>query len=171
MHHPNMLIRASAKFAKTFRCVRSDRRPPAPGPFLAWYADVFTARGFGRFAIFSDEHTLFTYLVPMGNRRTLAAVMEGFHSTMGQFFAHARIHDQAAVTEVEFVPRDDRRVIGCQNDLIYHARHRLEENDPPLDDAIFLQAHDAINGMPMAYLGFRMPREAMQEEVAKLRRG
>lgn len=166
-----MLIRASDKFERAFGCIRTERQPGRAGPFLGWYAETFVVRGYGRFAVFTDEHTLFSYLVPTAGGKTLAEVMKGFHGTMDQFFEKMGLPGRPPREDVEFVKRGDRRVIGSQNELIFMACSHLQDNLPPLTDELFVELHDAMNDCPLSYLDMRSPRAAMWEAVRTLKGG
>lgn len=154
-----MLFRISKKFEGTFRCKALGVDPPAPGPFLAWYVDTFTVPGFGRFVICSEEHSLYSLVIPLGAKRSLPLMMENF------FVNHTRLLDALDLQHLPvsnnpvFVTRTNRHITGSQNELILQVRFFLGNSAPPLNQQIFEQLHHEANSCPLGYLKMESPRE------------
>src|ERR1700682_1741946 len=76
-----LLLRVSVRFARLFRCELDGESygEKRPGLMANWSVDVCSVSRLGRFVLFCEEDSLFTFVISSGYSRSLAPVLEGFH--------------------------------------------------------------------------------------------
>jgi hypothetical protein len=76
-----LLLYVSARFARLFRCELDGESygEKRPGILANWSLDVCSVSRLGRFVLFCEEDSLFTFVISSGYSRSLAPVLEGFH--------------------------------------------------------------------------------------------
>ncbi len=161
-----MLIRASAKFRRQYRCAIEKTDLPV-GPFpQTWNVDLISNGLRQLLVIASEEYTLFSVLVPISRSRNLNTFLDGFRQRLLQLFEDAGIHsaDRPDLTQFTFVGRTDKRIIGSQNDLIYLARCHLAELIQPATPSALREVEQGINDSPMSYLGMDDPLRAFKKK-------
>jgi hypothetical protein len=117
-----LLLHVSARFARLFRCELDGETygEKRPGILANWTVDVCSVSRLGRFVLFCEENSLFTFVVSSGYRRSLAAVVEGFHRRREELTRELELSGLApfSSTTFRFSKRTNRHIIGSQNDLI-----------------------------------------------------
>ena len=160
-----MLLHVSGRFARLFRCELDGGSygEKRPGILSNWSIDVCSVSRLGRFVLFCEEDSLFTFVVSSGYRRSLAPVVEGFHRRREELTRELGLSGLApfSSTTFRFSKRTNRHVIGSQNDLIYLLRGYLEEAAPPLEGGRLQKIEDSLNQAPMSYWGMESPRVAL----------
>jgi hypothetical protein len=159
------LLHVSARFAGLFRCELDGESygEKRPGILPNWSVDVCSVSRLGRFVLFCEEDSLFTFVVSSGHRRSLAPVLEEFCRRREELARELGLFALApfSFTTLRFGKRTNRHVIGSQNDLIYLLRGYLEDAAPPLEVDRLRKVEDSLNQAPMSYLGMRSPRFAL----------
>jgi hypothetical protein len=160
-----LLLHVSVRFARLFRCKldgesSGDKRT---GLLANWSMDVCAVSRLGRFVLFCEENTLFTLIISSGYGRSLAPVMERFHRRREELARELGLSGLApfSFATLRFGKRENRHIIGSQNDLIYLMRCYLENAAPPLEGDQLRKVEDSLNQAPMSYLGMRSPRVAL----------
>jgi hypothetical protein len=158
-------LHVSARFARLFRCelhgkLDGEKRP---GLLTSWSVDVCTVPRLGRFVVFSEEHSLFTFIISSSYGRSLTPVFESFHTRR-----EALVRELGSCERVPFSfatwhfgKRTNRHIIGSQNDLIYLLGGHLESAVPPVKEDLLRKIEDSLNQTPMSYLGMESPRAAL----------
>jgi hypothetical protein len=168
--NPEMIVRVSAKLGKKIRLGYEQSLPPSPNPFLDWSADLFTANR-TQYIIVTNNATLYTMVMfgrgmPDASRFLQGALAEMRHRLESDGFSSAlqQIIGPAA-SRIAIAKRQDRRVIGSMNDLIFQARIRLISGDTsPSETSRYL------NRTPMSYIDYSNPRAAFRSMVEQLQR-
>jgi hypothetical protein len=160
-----LLLHVSVRFARLFRCELDEESygEKRPGLLANWSLDVCAVSRLGRFVLFCEEDSLFTFIISSGYRRSLAPLLEGFHRRREELARELGLSGLAPIssTTFRFSKRMNRHIIGSQNDLIYLLRGYLENAAPPLEGDQLRKVEDALNQVPMSYLGMRSPRVAL----------
>jgi hypothetical protein len=160
-----LLLHVSARFARLFRCELGGESyaEKSAGILANWSVDVCSVSRLGRFVLFCEEDSLFTFVISSGYSRSLAPVLEGFHSRREELARELGLSALApfSFTTLRFGKRTNRHIIGSQNDVIYLLRGYLEEAAPPLEGDQLRKAEDSLNHAPMSYFGMRSPRIAL----------
>jgi hypothetical protein len=161
-----LLLHVSARFARLFRCELDEESngEKKPGRLANWSVDVCSVSRLGRFVLFCEEESLFTFVVFSGYRRSLAPVLEGFHRRREELTRELGLSGRLtpfSSTTFHFSKRTNRHIIGSQNDLIYLLRGYLEQAAAPLEGDQLRKVEDSLNQAPMSYLGMRSPRVAL----------
>ena len=166
-----MLIRSSAKFRRQYSCAIEETDPPVR-PFPGtWNVDLISNGPRQLIVLASEEHSLFSILVPTGRARRVNAFLDAFRERLLQLFESTRIHsaDRPDLNEFTFAGRTDKRIIGSQNDLIYHAEAHLAEAIQPASPGTLRDIERALNDMPMSYLGMDHPLNALRKRTEWLK--
>jgi hypothetical protein len=160
-----LLLRVSVRFARLFRCELDGQscEEMRSGLLENWSVDVCTVTHLGRFVLFSEENSLFTFVIPSGYSRSLAAVLESFQRRREELVRELGLSGLAPIsfTTSRFGKRVNRRIIGSQNDFIHLLRTDLENATPPLEADRLQWAEDSLNESPMSYLEMNGPRLAL----------
>ena len=160
-----LLLHVSARFARLFRCELDGENygEKRPGILAKWSVDVCSVSRLGRFVLFCEEDSLFTFIISSGYRRSLDPVLEGFHRRREELTRELGLSGLAPFSSTTFCfsKRTSRHIVGSQNDLIYLLRGYLEEAAPPLEGDQLREVEDSLNQAPMSYLGMRSPRVAL----------
>jgi len=160
-----LLLRVSARFARLFRCELNGESYGAkrPGLLENWSVDVCAISRLGRFVLFCEEDSLFTFIISSGYGRSLGAVLEMFHKRREELARELGLSGltRFSVTTFRFSKRANRHIIGSQNDLIYLLRGYLEDVAPPLEGNQLRKVEVSLNQAPMSYLGMKSPRVAL----------
>ena len=160
-----LLLHVSARFARLFRCELDGENygEKRPGILAKWSVDVCSVSRLGRFVLFCEEDSLFTFIISSDYRRSLAPVLDGFHRRREELTRELGLSGLApfSSTTFRFSKRTNRHIVGSQNDLIYLLRGYLEEAAPPLEGDQLRKVEDSLNQAPMSYLGMRSPRVAL----------
>jgi hypothetical protein len=160
-----LLLHVSVRFARLFRCELDGESygKKRPGLLANWSVDVCTVSRLGRFVLFCEEHSLFTFIIPSGYGRSLAPVLERFHRRREDLAREPGLSGLApfSFTTFRFGKRMNRHNIGSQNVLIYLLRASLEDASPPLEGDQLRKVEDSLNQAPMSYLGMKSPRVAL----------
>jgi hypothetical protein len=160
-----LLLHVSARFARLFRCELDGESygEKRPGILSNWSVDVCFVSRQGRFVLFSEEHSLFTFVISSGYSRSLAPVLEGFHRRREELARELGLSGLVpfSLTTLRFGKRANRHIIGSQNDFIHLLRADLEDGTPPLEGKRPQKVEDSLNESPMSYLGMRSPRIAL----------
>jgi hypothetical protein len=160
-----LLLHVSLRFARLFRCelhgeIHGEKRP---GLLTTWSVDVCTVPRLGRFVVFSEEHSLFTFIISSSYGRTLTPVLESLHSRREELVRELGLCQRApfSLATWHFGKRVNRHIIGSQNDLIYLLRGHLESAVPPVKEDLLRKIEDSLNQTPMSHLGMESPRTAL----------
>jgi uncharacterized protein DUF6933 len=160
-----LLLHVSARFARLFRCELDGEsyQEERSGLLANWSVDVCTVSRLGRFVLFCEEHSLFTFIISSGYRRSLSPVLERFHRRREELARELGLSGLApfSFATLRFGKRANRHIIGSQNDFIYLLRGYLENAAPPLEGDRLRKAEDSLNQAPMSYLGMNSPRLAL----------
>jgi len=161
-----MLIRASAKFRRQYRCVTGETDLPVRPFPQTWNVDLISNGPRQLVVLASEEFSLFSILVPTGRERNVNKFLEGFRERLLQLFYDARIHsaDRPDLDQFTFVGRTDKKIIGSQNDMNFHARVFLSEAIQPASPNVLREVERHLNDMPMSYLGMDHPLRALQRK-------
>jgi hypothetical protein len=160
-----LLLHVSVRFARLFRCelhgeIRGEKRPAL---LTAWSVDVCTVPRLGRFVIFSEEHSLFTFIISSAYGRLLTPVLESFHARREELVHELGSCERApfSLTTWHFGKRVNHHIIGSQNDFIYLLGGYLEDAMPPVKEDLLRKIEDSLNQTPMSYLDMDSPRTAL----------
>jgi hypothetical protein len=160
-----LLLRVSARFARLFRRELNGESygEKRPGLLENWSVDVCAISRLGRFVLFCEEDSLFTFIISSGYGRSLAAVLEMFHKRREELARELGLSGLTpfSVTTFRFSKRTNRHIIGSQNDLIYLLRGYLEDVAPPLEGNQLRKVEVSLNQAPMSYLGMKSPQVAL----------
>jgi uncharacterized protein DUF6933 len=160
-----LLLHVSARFGRLFRCELDgeSQGEKRPDPLAIWSVDVCTVPRLGRFVLFCEEHSLFTFIISSGYGRSLAPVLERFQRRREELARERGLSGIApfSFTTARFGKRSNRHIIGSQNDFIYLLRAHLEDAAPPLEGELLRKVEDSLNEAPMSYLGMESPRSAL----------
>jgi hypothetical protein len=158
-------LHVSARFARLFRCelhgeLHGEKRP---GLLTTWSVDVCTVPRFGRFVVFSEEHSLFTFTISSSYGRSLTPVLESFHTRREELVRELGSCERVpfSLATWHFGKRTNRHIIGSQNDLIYLLGGHLESAAPPVKEDLLRKIEDSLNQTPMSYLDMESPRAAL----------
>jgi hypothetical protein len=159
------ILHASVRFARLFRCqLRGEGHGETrAGPITIWSVDVCRVPRLGRFVLFSEEHSLFTFIISSGYRRSLTPVLESFHTRGEELSRELGLSERASfsLTTWHFGKRVNRHIIGSQNDFIYLFGCHLEDTAPPVKEDVLQKIEDSLNQTPMSYLDMESPRAAL----------
>lgn len=160
-----LLLHVSARFAQLFRSEMDgdSQEEKIPGPLAIWSVDVCAVPRLGRFVLFSEDHSLFTFIISSGYSRSLAPVLEGFQRRRQELIHELGLSGFApfSFTTARFGKRSNRHIIGSQNDLIYLLKAHLEDAVLPLKEDRLRKVEDSLNQAPMSYFGMQSPRIAL----------
>jgi hypothetical protein len=160
-----LLLHVSVRFARLFRCELDEESygEKRPGMLANWSLDVCSVSHLGRFVLFCEEDSLFTFVISLGYSRSLAPVLEGFHRRREELARELGLSGLApfSFSTLRFGKRTNRHIIGSQNDLIYLLSDYLEGAELPLEGDQLRKVEDSLNQAPMSYLGMRSPRVAL----------
>jgi len=160
-----LLLHVSVRFARLFRCELDEESygEKRPGMLANWSLDVCSVSHLGRFVLFCEEDSLFTFVISSGYSRSLAPVLEGFHRRREELARELGLSGLApfSFSTLRFGKRTNRHIIGSQNDLIYLLSGYLEGAELPLEGDQLRKVEDSLNQAPMSYLGMRSPRVAL----------
>ena len=97
--------------------------------------------------------------------------LDAFRERLLQLFENLRIHsaDRPDLDQFTIVGRTDKKIIGSQNDLIYHARCHLIEAIRPASLGVLCDIERYLNDMPMSYLGMDHPLNAFRKKTEWLK--
>jgi hypothetical protein len=125
--------------------------------------DVCAVSRLGRFVLFCEEVSLFTFVISSGYSRSLTPVLEKFYRRREELARELGLSGIApfSFTTLRFGKRANRHIIGSQNDLIHLLRADLEGDAPSLQGDRLQQVEDSLNESPMSYLGMNSPRLAL----------
>jgi len=159
------LLHVSIRFARLFRCelCRESNEEKPTGLLAIWAVDVCTVPRLGRFVLFSEEHSLFTFIISSTYRRSLTPVLESFHTRREGLTREQGLPEGApfSLTRWHFGRRTNRHIIGSQNDFIYLFRCHLEDTVSPAKEDVLQKIEDSLNQTPMSYVGMESPRTAL----------
>jgi hypothetical protein len=157
-----MIFRLSQKLAQKIRTAPSRVLPLDANPHVDWSAHLFTAER-AHYILLANTASL--YSTVMHGRgvstdsqfleRALSQIRE-FMVDDGQEFIYRRLIAPSTGT-VHFSKALDRSVTGSMNDLIFHAKVWLTEDELSPHDVSF-----KLNEIPMSALGYANPREAFK---------
>jgi hypothetical protein len=160
-----LLLHVSARFARLFQCEldRESYGEKRPGILSYWSVDVCSVSHQGRFVLFSEEHSLFTFVISSGYSRSIDPVLAEFHRRREELARDLGLSGLApfSVGTWFFGKRANRHIIGSQNDFIHLLRAHLEDFGPPLERRRLREVEDSLNESPMSYLGMESPRIAL----------
>ena len=160
-----LLLHVSVRFARLFRCELDGEGygEKRLGLLANWSVDVCVVSRLGRFVLFCEEDSLFTFIISSGCGRSLAPVLERFHRRREELARELGLSGIApfSFTTFRFSKRANRHIIGSQNDLIYLLRGYLEDAALPLEEDRLQKVEDSLNQAPMSYLGMKSPRVAL----------
>ena len=160
-----LLLHVSARFARLFHCeLDGESHGEKRTDILAnWSVDVCSVSHLGRFVLFCEEDSLFTFVISLGYGRSLAPVLDRFHRRREELACELGLSGLApfSFTRLRFGKRTNRHIIGSQNDLIRLLCGYLEDATPPLEGDQLRNVEDSLNQAPMSYLGMRSPRVAL----------
>jgi hypothetical protein len=160
-----LLLHVSLRFTRLFRCeLNEESYGEKRASLLAnWSVDVCTVSRLGRFVLFSEEDSLFTFIISSGHGRSLAPVLERFHRRREELARELGLPglEPLSFITLRFGKRANRHIIGSQNDLIHLLRRYLEDAIPPLERDQLRNVEDSLNQAPMSYLGMKSPRVAL----------
>jgi len=160
-----LLLHVSVRFARLFRCELDGEGygEKRLGLLANWSVDVCVVSRLGRFVLFCEEDSLFTFIISSGYGRSLAPVLERFHRRREELARELGLSGIApfSFTTFRFSKRANRHIIGSQNDLIYLLRGYLEDAALPLEEDRLRKVEDSLNQAPMSYLGMKSPRVAL----------
>jgi hypothetical protein len=164
-----MLLRVSAKFHRQFSCaVGKERSPVRPFP-QTWNLDLLYHGRSQLLILASEEHSLFSVLIPSNRSRNLECFQTPFRARLLQLFENIRLWDHPDPDQFTFSGRTDRRIIGSQNDLLFMTRRLLEDSEKPASPEALLRVEEDLNSTPMSYLQMGSPVDALWRELERLR--
>jgi hypothetical protein len=157
-----MIFRLSQKLAKKLKTPLLKPVPADSNPFADWSGHLFAADR-TQYLILTNTPSLYSMVIfgkGIANEsqfldRALSSIRE-FTVADGQEFIFRQFIAPAAAT-VRFAPALNRSVTGSMNDLIDEAQMRLTEDESSPFDVGFM-----LNGMPMSYLDYGVPRDAFR---------
>jgi len=140
--------------------------PVRPFP-QTWNVDLISNGPRQLIVLASEEFSLFSILVPTGRARNVKTFLDAFRERLLQLFEDIRIHsaDRPDLNQFTFVGRTDKKIIGSQNDMIFHARVFLSEAIQPASPDILRDIERHLNDMPMSYLGMDHPLDALRKKT------
>jgi hypothetical protein len=126
--------------------------------------EEFSLSRIGRFVVFSEEHSLFTFIISSSYGRSLTPVLESFHTRREELVRKLGSCERVpfSLATWHFGKRTNRHIIGSQNDLIYLLGGHLESAAPPVKEDLLRKIEDSLNQTPMSYLGMESPRAALR---------
>lgn len=156
-----MIFRLSQKLATKIKVPAPLPKPPDLNPFVDWSAHVFTVQR-TQYLLLTNTASLYSTVLHGrgisddrqfvdGALKAISELMEanGQESTFKRFIA-------PGMANVTFASALNRSVTGSMNDLVNAAQFYLAEGDHSLFD-ISLR----LNDMPMSYLKYGRPRDAL----------
>jgi uncharacterized protein DUF6933 len=160
-----LLLHVSVRFARLFRCELhgQSHEEKRPGLLTIWNADVCAVPRLGRFVLFSEEHSLFTFIISSAYGRSLMPVLERFYRRREELVRELGLSGLApfSLTTWHFGKRANRHIIGSQNDFIYLLGGYLEDAVSPVEGDQLRNVEESLNQTPMSYLGMGSPRAAL----------
>ena len=166
-----MLIRTSAKFRQQYRCA-VEQADPSVRPFpQTWNVDLIRNGPQQLLVLASEEFSLFTILVPTGRARNATSFLEPFRERLLDLFENMRIRsaDRPDLDLFTFLGRTDKKIIGSQCDLSYHAQWQLQEAIQPASPGVLRDIERHLNDMPMSYLGMASPLDVLRKKTEWLK--
>lgn len=164
-------MRVSAKFRRHYGCKLVKHDPPVQSFPQTWNLDILSHGRSQLLVLASEEHTLFSVLVPTSRTRNLERFMAEFRARFFELLENIRIHsaDRPDPSQVMFAGRIDRRIVGSQNDLLLTANCFLMEAEKPASTDTLRMIEERLNETPLSYLGMASPIEALRGSAAKLK--
>jgi hypothetical protein len=165
-----ILIRASAKFRHQYSCAVESCDPPVRPFPQTWNLDILSHGRSQLLVLAIEEYSLFSLLVPTSRARNFGYFMAAFRERLLQLFEYVGIRsaDQPDLYQVTLVGRTDRRIIGSQNDLLFMARHYLNDADKPASSATLRSIEEWVNETPMSYLEIGSPIDVFKQKTKQL---
>ena len=155
-----MLLRISEKFGRHYRLKSLEREePPRPFP-LTWNVDL---RAWGKqlLVLATEEYTLFSVLLAMNRARSVEAFQEAFRGRLKQLLENIGWWQLPHLPMITFAKRQNRSIIGSQNDLWHLTGAYLQDMPVPVSEGALQQVEMKINQAPMSYLGMESPDGAL----------
>ncbi|MFP4040595.1 MAG: DUF6933 domain-containing protein [Desulfosudaceae bacterium] len=156
-----MLIRITQKLSKKLKTGTLPEIPDDPGPFLEWYANLFTADRL-QYILTTEAKSLFS-VVLYGRGITddsrfiehwLPFIREYFLSN-GKRFAFERII-VPNTSQFQFSKTQSRSILGSMNDMVDMAKTMIS-----LRDMSLWEVSDMINETPFSALEGQCPLDAL----------
>lgn len=156
-----MIFRASAKFQKHFRCeVDTPERLVRPFP-QTWNLDIFRHRNSQLVVLASEEYSLFSMLLPLTLSRNINQFYEAFQQRFLGLLENIRYREQPDFSSIRICARNDRRIIGSQNEFIFIARENLTGRGGLITSEFVQETEEEINSTPMSFLEMKSPEQAV----------
>jgi hypothetical protein len=163
-----MLLRVSAKFHRQFSgVIGKGDSPVRPFP-QTWNLDLLSHGRSQLLVLASEEHSLFSVLIPSDRCRNLERFQAPFRERLLQLFENIRLWDHPDLNQFTYSGRTDRRIIGSQNDLLYMTRQLLEDSEKPASAETLRGVEEELNSTPMSYLQMDSPMHALRGEMERL---
>jgi len=110
---------------------------------------------------------LFSVLLAMNRGRSVEIFQEIFRSRLRQLLENIRWWQLPYMPMITFAKRQNRSIIGSQNDLLRLACAHLETAALPLAEAALQHTEQQINRAPMSYLAMEAPERALQKLLSR----
>ena len=161
-----MIFRLSQKLSTKIKAGPLNAMPPGDNPYADWSCHPFSANR-TQFVILTNTKSLYSCVMYGKGITDDSRFIERAQSTIreslgddGQAFVYQKFIAPASGT-VSFAKALSRSVTGSMNDMIYHAKMWLIENElSPFDVGV------KLNEMPMSALGYENPREKFKKLTA-----
>jgi hypothetical protein len=163
-----MLLRVSAKFHRQFSCALGKGDAPVRPFPQTWNLDLLSQGRSQLLILASEEHSLFSVLIPSDRSRNLGCFQTAFRERLLQLFANIRLWDRPDLGQFTFSGRTDPRIIGSQNDLLFMTRKLLEGSEKPASPETLRRVEEDLNSTPMSYLQMGSPVHALWREMERL---
>jgi len=162
-----MLIRASVKFRRQYRCIAEAPDPPVRPFPQTWNVDLLSNGRNQLVVLASEEFSLFSVLIPTGRARNVNAFLKAFRERLLLLFEHARIHsaDRPNMEQFTFVGRTDQKIIGSQNDMMQNLRYFLSDSKGSASPDELRGMERVLNDTPMSYLAMESPLQAWRKKT------
>ncbi len=161
-----MIFRLSQRLSTKIKTGPLKAMPLGDNPYADWSCHPFSANR-TQFVILTNTKSLYSCVMYGKGITDDSRFIERAQSTIreslgddGQAFVYQKFIAPASGT-VSFAKALSRSVTGSMNDMIYHAKMWLIENElSPFDVGV------KLNEMPMSALGYENPREKFKKLTA-----
>ena len=158
-----MIFRLSQKLSIKIKTGPLNAMPLGDNPYADWSCHLFSADR-TEYVILTNTKSLYSCVMYgkgiMDDSRFIERALSSLREFMegdGQAFVYQKFIAPASDT-VSFAKALNRSVTGSMNDMIYHAKMWLIENElSPFD------VGSKLNEMPMSALGYENPREKFKK--------
>jgi hypothetical protein len=165
-----MLVRISEKFRRHYRLMPVSREAPVRPFPQTWNVDLRPDGRSQLLVMASEEHTLFSLLMPVSRSHKLEVFQDAFRARLRQFLDNIQWWKLPYLPFLTYCKRSDLSFAGSQTELWRLTFAYLENTPAPASPADLLKVEEDINSAPMSLLQMDSPVEALKKLLDQQRR-